>query len=1024
LGHAIQKCHCRKDVDGDGCLFRNCEGSNELLIQVVENCRKTFAHLNSEEKCSRQTELLRGLLPQAHAYADGGRLNLNWQINGQKVCKGTFLFLYDISDHYYRQFSSSVKEARCGNVNAVPVRAFTDDYRAEYSWNEMEADVFEPNITDGQVDEDMVRAAGTARNDDTMVCSIWLKQYFEMCDQSPSKRCTFVNVSEKSEVYKLYELEMKKLNSSYLCKNSFLETWATLYPHCVRRPRCDILGKCATCYDIDRIRRCNEGRVIQEMCKQAHAIHRGGMFMRERLSYKARVYKSLVSLASGKPRIMSIIIDGMDQSTCAVPHLGSQDTFTKPLKQGITGVKEHGVGVTLYRTINTVKKGADLTIYCITKQLEKFYDRNKCYPDELYIQADGGAENANKYVLATLELLVAQRVVKKIVFSRLPTGHTHEDIDAIFGTISKWINAFDTHIPTLDAYKSLIETSFLSGAMKCKIEDVMLIPDYQAIMGPHIDPKFKHLHKVHDTQHQWQFEAVEPCPYFPLGCRTAYRAYCSDTVVEFVKKAKELCQSKIGRYIGLEPVTVRCQWYPSADCNPTRPGIEGFYILHGVPDFKLSEELPQYPISQSAPVKMRESRNEILKQYPEASEPESRRIWLDWFDIYMPASTSSVDYARQLRRKRSMYSVPLRHIIFCRRTAMNRELQTYDELNRLNDDSIDWPKVECFAMPSVATSFNENPPMPRLVRQVDAAWTESMNHFNDAMTDYYSTIFPASVTVDSLKHLLRNTLSYSCTIPPSSDTRLRLLNKVQQLNKDFVSIIQRSLIGADIQFIHYKMSSAKDDEELVKIGTMSITGAIYRNLLPAQQFSVEFMRAIMSLFRDRCSRISETYKEIHEVPPNPKDPVDTSLFFSSMAEAEAEMVPLLANESVVSVYVLCKDTSGAWYLFYIDLKNGILFILNPRYGTGAVSEADTAVYDRHADRLQVLMRLKYDRDFDLKSYPHQYYQLNEDDFSSGIYIFLLIYHLEMKCPIYFRRLDLEKTRNNLGYWMLIRQLPC
>ena len=89
---------------------------------------------------------------------------------------------------------------------------------------------------------------------------------------------------------------------------------------------------------------------------------------------------------------------------------------------GITGVKEHGVGVTFYRTVNTVKKGADLTIFCITKQIEKFRNRNGCYPDELYVQVDGGAENANKYVLATLELLVVKRIVNKIVFSRLPTG--------------------------------------------------------------------------------------------------------------------------------------------------------------------------------------------------------------------------------------------------------------------------------------------------------------------------------------------------------------------------------------------------------------------------------------------------------------------------------------------------------------------------------------------------------------------------------------------------------------------------
>ena len=121
---------------------------------------------------------------------------------------------------------------------------------------------------------------------------------------------------------------------------------------------------------------------------------------------------------------MSIIIDGMDQSTCSLPHLGSQDTFTNTVKMGITGVKEHGVGLFLYRTVNTVKKGADLTIYCIHAQLEKFYERNGHYPDELYVQVDGGSENANKYVLASLGILVSKGIVKKILYSRLPTGTT------------------------------------------------------------------------------------------------------------------------------------------------------------------------------------------------------------------------------------------------------------------------------------------------------------------------------------------------------------------------------------------------------------------------------------------------------------------------------------------------------------------------------------------------------------------------------------------------------------------------
>ena len=293
---------------------------------------------------------------------------------------------------------------------------------------------------------------------------------------------------------------------------------------------------------------------------------------------------------------MSIIIDGMDQSTCSIPNVGSQDLFSKPVKMGLTGVKEHGVGLFLYRTVNTVKKGADLTIHCINAQIEAFHQRNGYYPDELYVQADGGGENANKYVLGALELLVVKRIVKQVIFSRLPpgeiekimfqvniafnfeclltAGHTHEDIDACFGTLSKCINFLCEQLLTLQDFTVKVEKYFEDKpTMKVKVIDIMLIPNYQKILEPCIDKLLKNLHKEEDTQLQWMFEGVEPCVYFPLGCRTSYRAYCSDSVVEFIKKDPKHCASRIGRAIGLEPVSVACRWYPSQTCDlKNRPG--------------------------------------------------------------------------------------------------------------------------------------------------------------------------------------------------------------------------------------------------------------------------------------------------------------------------------------------------------------------------------------------------------------------------------------------------------------------
>ena len=128
-------------------------------------------------------------------------------------------------------------------------------------------------------------AAGVPLSDSALFAVLWLRNYFDLCDRSPNSDKTFVNVSEKSEVYSLYASKIETLatGAKTLQKNKFLSLWSVLFPLCVRRPHCDIPGKCGTCFEIDRIRRESEPRVVQEMCKQAHILHRGGMFMRERL---------------------------------------------------------------------------------------------------------------------------------------------------------------------------------------------------------------------------------------------------------------------------------------------------------------------------------------------------------------------------------------------------------------------------------------------------------------------------------------------------------------------------------------------------------------------------------------------------------------------------------------------------------------------------------------------------------------------------------------------------------------------
>lgn len=59
-------------------------------------------------------------------------------------------------------------------------------------------------------------------------------------------------------------------------------------------------------------------------------------------------------------------------------------------------------------------------------------------PDVIYYQIDGGSENVAKVAFVVSELLVASKLTKKVIVSRLMVGHTHLDLDGKYGVI--WVS--------------------------------------------------------------------------------------------------------------------------------------------------------------------------------------------------------------------------------------------------------------------------------------------------------------------------------------------------------------------------------------------------------------------------------------------------------------------------------------------------------------------------------------------------------------------------------------------------------
>ena len=138
-------------------------------------------------------------------------------------------------------------------------------------------------MTSNVSDPRKVRASLMSSSDSQQHCVIFLEKYFSLYgDAAPNQDEIKLAVTRKNEIYKAYVEDSKSLERACVDVPTFYKIWKALFPRCVSRPWCDIPGKCNTCYEIDRMRRESVNPAVQEKLQEAHALHRGGMFMLER----------------------------------------------------------------------------------------------------------------------------------------------------------------------------------------------------------------------------------------------------------------------------------------------------------------------------------------------------------------------------------------------------------------------------------------------------------------------------------------------------------------------------------------------------------------------------------------------------------------------------------------------------------------------------------------------------------------------------------------------------------------------
>jgi hypothetical protein len=152
----------------------------------------------------------------------------------------------------------------------------------------------------------------------------------------------------------------------------------------------------------------------------------------------------------------SVILDGADCDDIDSPHFPhapkSWEANNK-LKTKWAGVLWHGAGTDtlipsklyLYCSDDRTKRGGDFWVTTFMHNLVMEEKRRRTLsfgkfglPPVIYIQSDNTSKDLKNWAFATLlEAMTKSGKFSKVKFCFLPVGHTHEDIDAVFGRLSQ-----------------------------------------------------------------------------------------------------------------------------------------------------------------------------------------------------------------------------------------------------------------------------------------------------------------------------------------------------------------------------------------------------------------------------------------------------------------------------------------------------------------------------------------------------------------------------------------------------------
>jgi hypothetical protein len=354
-----------------------------------------------------------------------GRENLNSDV---RCCRSGFLKFYQTSKGTVENMIRELKSRKFEKTKRFSENKKYTNKEIDMMVSEMctKYEIFLP--------EEMNTNIRTRKGNLWEITKAWLDKFIEFeAEPQPNRRgerhLHKGGLTKKVIWEHKYIPAMKKMGSPYAVKySSFTYIWRRCYPNVKSRKFLAVPSKCVECalidYEYEHVKSDQGKRELELLCLAHSAKYKG-----QRAWYHA-TRLSCIESNTGIESMKKIsgIADGCSQSHTAIPHYGSAGcgSIAKSFDTHLQGVMIHGKSFTLYRSFGNVGKGVNVAIHSWLLELEKVVNEKGALPDTVYMQVDGGPENANATMIGLAELLVHRGVTKRVYITRLPPGHTHE----------------------------------------------------------------------------------------------------------------------------------------------------------------------------------------------------------------------------------------------------------------------------------------------------------------------------------------------------------------------------------------------------------------------------------------------------------------------------------------------------------------------------------------------------------------------------------------------------------------------